>query len=495
MLQEALLVGGRGRGHGRREVGQEPGVDGEAAHDFERRRRVLLPHGDAAHVAGLHDAAALDVGQVERPALPAPGGFGGQRLHRLVPDPLGRYVDDLALRPAQRCHLPAEDGPGVQAEGVVHPGRGGHGRVAVDHRGTAAVLLGPRIAHGQAELVGLTGRVPVQRVRTDSPRGAPVVLLGEPRVTDDQLALVQDVVADQSVDELRDLLAELRVLGVLPLQLLHGLGEAVAVLDLAPLEVTAELVLVVAGHTQRVARRDHGHDAAQHPGAVGAAVHEVAHEHGGTAFGVGAPLVPQLGEQGVQFRAAAVDVADDVEGAGEVAEVVVAALQDDFGRVGLLLGAQYVNLAEAFALQPAQRTAQLPAMTPHDMTGHAGAVGPGGVARLTDLFRQVQHDGDGQHVVLPGELDELFAALWLHVGRVDDGEPARGETLARDVVEDVEGVPAGALVVLVVGDEAPAEVRGDDLGRLEVPAGEGGLARSAGADEDDEGQVGHGQCG
>ena len=60
-------------------------------------------------------------------------------------------------------------------------------------------------------------------------------------------------------------------------------------------------------------------------------------------------------------------------------------------------------------------------------------------------------------------------------------------------MQDVEGVAAGALVVLVVGDEAAAEVGGDDLGRLEVPAGEGGLAGAGGADEDDEGQVGDGQ--
>ncbi len=130
----------------------------------------------------------------------------------------------------------------------------------------------------------------------------------------------------------------------------------------------------------------------------------------------------------------------------------------------------------------------------HDVAGHARAVGAGGVARLADLFRQVEHDRDGQHVVLAGQLDELLAALGLHVGGVDDGEPARGEPLAGDVVQDVEGVTAGALVVLVVGDQPPAEVGGDDLGRLEVPAGERGLARAAGADEDDEGQVGHGQC-
>lgn len=187
------------------------------------------------------------------------------------------------------------------------------------------------------------------------------------------------------------------------------------------------------------------------------------------------------------------DVTDDVEGTGEVAEVVVAALQHHFRVLGLLLGAQDVDLAEALTLQAAQRTAQLPAVALDHVAGHVGTVRPGRVAREADLFGQVEDDRDGQHIVLPGQLHQLAAALRLDVGGVDDGQPSRGQALARDVVKDVEGVPAGALVVLVVGDESAAEVRGDDLGRFEVSAGEGGLARATRPDEDDEGEVGHRQ--
>src|SRR5690606_35742013 len=57
----------------------------------------------------------------------------------------------------------------------------------------------------------------------------------------------------------------------------------------------------------------------------------------------------------------------------------------------------------------------------------------------------------------------------------------------------VEGVAAGALVVLVVGDEPAAEVGGQDLGRLEVAPGEGGLAGAGGTDEHHQGEVGDGQ--
>src|SRR5213076_689406 len=118
----------------------------------------------------------------------------------------------------------------------------------------APVVLRPRVADGQPELVGLTGRVAVQRVRADPAGGAAVVLLGQTRVADHQPAAVEDVVADEPVDELAYLPRDLLALAV---HLLDGLGEAVGVLDLAALEIPAVLVLVVAGYAEGVAGLDH----------------------------------------------------------------------------------------------------------------------------------------------------------------------------------------------------------------------------------------------
>jgi hypothetical protein len=102
------------------------------------------------------------------------------------------------------------------------------------------------------------------------------------------------------------------------------------------------------------------------------------------------------------------------------------------------------------------------------------------------LLRQVEDDRDRQHVVLAGQVDQLAARFRLHVGRVDDGQPPAGQALAHDVVQQLERVRGGGLVVLVVGDQAAAEVRRDHLGRLEVRAGERRLARAGDADEDHE---------
>lgn len=187
------------------------------------------------------------------------------------------------------------------------------------------------------------------------------------------------------------------------------------------------------------------------------------------------------------------DVADDVEGAGEVGQVVEALLGDDGGVLDVRDAAQDVHLAEALALQAADRSPQFTDVALDDPDRHVGPVGAGRVALGAHLLGHVEDDGDGQHVVLLRQVDQLPPAVLLHTRRVDDRATAGGQALARDVVQDVEGVLRRATVVLVVGDQAPAEVRGDHLGRLEVPAGEGGLAGTRGADEDDEGEVGDGK--
>ncbi len=320
MLQEAFLIGGSTGGfatgpgpggragrHRRRQVRQQPGVDREAAHDLQRGRGVLLPDREPAHVAGFDDAPSGHIAQVQRTAVRTPGRCRGQRFGGLVPDLLRRDVHQLALGPAQRGHGAAEDTAGVEADGVVEPVGTRGGRVTVDDGGAAAVLLGPGVAHRQTELVGLAGRVTVERERPHPARCPAVVFLRQPGVAHHQPAAVQDVVADQAVEERRDLGAE----GVvLRLQLLDGLGETVGVLDVASLEVTAELVLVVAGHAQGVSGLDHAHHQTQHSGTVRPPVDEVADEDGRTALrmhgvdrpaeGVALQGVAQPAEQGLQ---------------------------------------------------------------------------------------------------------------------------------------------------------------------------------------------------
>src|SRR5207247_5813305 len=68
-------------------------------------------------------------------------------------------------------------------------------------------------------------------------------------------------------------------------------------------------------------------------------------------------------------------------------------------------------------------------------------------------------------VITAGQLDQRPAGLVLEVGGIDDGEAAPGEALLDDVVDQLEGVAADVLGVLVVADGGAVVVGGDDLDR------------------------------
>ncbi len=117
---------------------------------------------------------------------------------------------------------------------------------------------------------------------------------------------------------------------------------------------------------------------------------------------------------------------------------------------------------------------------------------PAAVPLFADLLGQVEDQGHRKAVVFPSKLDERLAGLGLDVGGVHDGQFAQGQTLPGDEVQQLECLVGHGLVVLVVADHSPAGIGREDLRRQEVLAGEGALARAAGADEDDEGEVGDG---
>ena len=327
-----------------------------------------------------------------------------------------------------------------------------------------------------------------------------MIALLQPGVRDDEIAVIEDVVRDQSVDEAAYVLDELGRLGV---ELLHGALEPVAERDAPPAEGAVELGLVVAGDAERVAGADHAHDEPQHAGGVGAAIDQVADEHRTSAVGVagidGAPgviayeVVAQLGEQLLELEPAAVHVADDVERTVLVAEVVHQLLAHERRGLDLLDRPEDVDGAEPLTLEALERAPEL-VVLPLDDVGAEVPVGACGVALDADAGRQVQHHGDRQDVVRLGERDEALAGAGLHVRRVDDRQPAQLEPLADDELQDLERVLGRGLVVLVVGDQPAAEVARDDLGRLEVLGGERRLARAAHSDQDDERGLRYAQC-
>ena len=124
------------------------------------------------------------------------------------------------------------------------------------------------------------------------------------------------------------------------------------------------------------------------------------------------------------------NIADDVERAVLVPLVVPQRHPLDGGRFDLFGALQHEDVAEAFPSEATERPPQLRLLLADDV-GAEVAVVREPVALLADRLGQVQHDGDRQAVVLPGQLDQRLAGLGLDVGGVDDRQPPQGQPLAR----------------------------------------------------------------
>ena len=281
VLEQVLPGRGRDRAHGRRQVQQPAGIEGEPAHHLQRGRGVALAEPHPRQVTGLDDPGPGHVADVQHVRFAA-GGAGARRRgdregpRRGMVDAGRGDADQGPFGIIQGRETATEDTAGVQAQGVVQPLRLRHRRVAVEHQGPAAVLLRPGVPDGQAVLVGLAGGLPVQAELADPAGRAALVALDQAGVGHHQAPAVEHVVADQAVDERLHRSPELSRLG---LELFHRGVQAVAALDVLAAQRPQQLGLVVAGHAQRGPGGHHAHDQAQHARRIGAAVHQVAEEH------------------------------------------------------------------------------------------------------------------------------------------------------------------------------------------------------------------------
>ena len=124
-----------------------------------------------------------------------------------------------------------------------HSGSGNR-RVSVhDHR-APAILGCPVVANGETKFVRLAGCLAEESKVSNSSRAAALHFLLHAGVCDDQLAIVEHIVADEIVNEVRHLRAKLRRLRV---KLRERLAQPVRDLHLPTPKLSHQLDIVVAG--------------------------------------------------------------------------------------------------------------------------------------------------------------------------------------------------------------------------------------------------------
>jgi len=143
------------------------------------------------------------------------------------------------------------------------------------------------------------------------------------------------------------------------------------------------------------------------------------------------------------------------------------------------------RVAKPFALQITQRTAKLLALLPHDVRAEI-AFGPLLIPLLAKLLRKVEHNGNGQAMVLAGKSYERLSRFRLHVCGINHRELACRQPLRRNEVQYLERLFSCRLIILIIGYKAPAKIGRKHLGRFELLPGKRRFSAARRADQNDQ---------
>ena len=254
--------------------------------------------------------------------------------------------------------------------------------------GTSAIFRRPVVTNGEAKFVGFAGGFAVQSEFADACRRAADVPFLHPRVCDNQTAVVQNVMANQFVDELRNISAKLRVFGF---KLFQCLGQAVRDLHILSVQFPHQFCVVISGYTQRITSADHSHDKPKHLDDLGAAINQIADkDHLATRrrndAGMLGRVVSKLFEQLDQLVKTAMNIADDIKRPLVRFSIVPKRLSFDHDLIHFVRRVQNMHIPKAFTFHAATTSPQLHCLIADDMRAKA-AIRPGLIPLLTDIFR------------------------------------------------------------------------------------------------------------
>ena len=199
--------------------------------------------------------------------------FGLERANGLIVDTRRRNGNEFLLRIAKCGELAAEHAAGINVDGAVQPFGFGNGSVAVNDRRLPTVVGGPVISDLKTKLIHFAGSLSEQCKVADFAGTAALHLFLHARMSNNETAAIENIVADQGIEKFRHLVAKFRRLFI---ELFQSFGDAVSQLHVAAAKFAQEFDVVVAGHAVGVALLDHVHDQPQHAGRVRSTVSKIA---------------------------------------------------------------------------------------------------------------------------------------------------------------------------------------------------------------------------
>ena len=186
------------------------------------------------------------------------------------------------------------------------------------------------MTHWQAVLVSFTGGLPEKSKLPHFAGATPLHLFFHARVRHHQFPTVENIMADEIIYKPGHLAFEF---GWFTIQLRKRLCQAMSDLHISPFKLAHQFHIVISRDAQGCALFHHLHRESKELGDFLTTIHQIAQENGLPALRRGNLVavdgVSQLAEEGFQFVETTVYVADDVEGAMFVFEIVPQGLSLD----------------------------------------------------------------------------------------------------------------------------------------------------------------------
>lgn len=155
------------------------------------------------------------------------------------------HIDELPFRVAICRQLPAEHTAGIDAIGGIHRLHFKLRDMSVNNGGLSPIFRRPVEPDRKPIFVGLSCGLAVKAEIPDLHRSATNVLLFQPGMGNDQLSVIQHIMAYKAVKEISDFISERFIFFF---EFFHGLIKAVRELNVLAKKVFDELYIMVSGH-------------------------------------------------------------------------------------------------------------------------------------------------------------------------------------------------------------------------------------------------------
>lgn len=148
-------------------------------------------------------------------------------------------------------------------------------------------------------------------------------------------------------------------------------------------------------------------------------------------------------------------------------------------------------MQKTFPLQTSHRPPQLRFLLPNDVRPEV-AILPSTVSLFANLFGQVEYQGYRKTMKFLCQPDQRLAGFRLDICGVHHGQMSQSQPFAGNKMQQFKRLVRNRLIVFIVGNHAPANVRRENFRRQKVLSGESAFTGTTWTNEDDEGKVGYG---